>query len=925
MRQWIFWVLFLGFAWLVLSKFAEIENLALTLAGGQMIWVVAAGGVMVVYYLVYATSFQAAFYAVEIKRSALKLLPVIFAMYFVNVVTPTGGTAGVALFVDDAARRGYSAARTMSGTILQLVADFSALSLALVASMIYMFLQSRLPVHQVVSAGIQIALTVFMSAVLMMGLRRPGLLKRIMRGVQRLINGLAALIRQPRFLAKGWADRYAEEMTAASRAMARYPSRVAWAFFTMLAAHLLAMVALYMLFLAFYGPVPLGPLAAGYAVGILFWIVSPVPQGVGIVESAMTLTFVSLGIPSGPAAAVTLVFRGMIFWLPVVLGFVFLKKVKTFEDSDQPPIAGKGAHIPAALVAGMGLYNLLWAIAPDLAGRLGMAGSLNPFFTDKSGALATVLYGFALLVLASGLWRGKRYAWRVLLVGLILAAFVYLVIETNYLKALSAGGLAAWLLLRSRHCDVRSDTASVRQGLTVWARVMGFTMLYGIAGSYFLIRSYTCCELPLADLWLAVRQMLGMISCFRIFFAEQAFFAVYEPGLLTVAGLGEIFVYSVYVLAAFAWGYVLMMFERPMPAPDPASEEERQRARQIVSAHGRTSQAHLALLDDKAYYFSLGGSVVAYTVCGRTAITLGDPIGPLEDAESAIRSFLSFCRRNDWQVVFCLVEADYLGFYRRVGYHSLCLGHEGVVKLRTFTLKGNARKTFRKRFNRLTNQGYRVVVRDPPISDAVLCELRQISDEWLGMARAGEKRFFLARFDEDYVRQERVALVYTPQGEISAFANLVPEYQRNGLSIDLMRRRQHIESGSMDFLFVSLFFWGLEHGYATFNLGLSPLFGVGTRPNPKLIERIIYFIYEKGSFYDFKGLNGFKVKFRPHWTPQYLVYPSQFSLPFVGLAVAKANAGEGETLLDYFKSRPKRAQHEEVEELPVLATDSQGD
>jgi phosphatidylglycerol lysyltransferase len=925
MRQWIFWLLFLGFTWLVLSQFAEIEYLALTLAGGNMLWVAAAGSVMVLYYLVYATSFQAAFYAVEVKRNALRLLPIIFAMYFVNVVTPTGGTAGVALFVDDAARRGYSAARTMSGTILQLVSDFSALSLVLITSMIYMFFHGRLPIHQVVSAIIQIALTIFMSAVLMMGMWRPGLLLRLLRGVQRLVNGLATLMRQPKFLARGWAERYAEEMSEASRAMAHYPSRVAWAFLTMLVAHLLAMVGLYMLFLAFYGPVALGPLAAGYAVGILFWIVSPVPQGVGIVESAMTLTFISLGVPGGPAAAVTLAFRGLIFWLPVVLGFVFLKRVKTFEDSAQPPIAGQGARVPAVLLAGMGVYNLLWAIAPEMAGRLGMTGSIIPFFTENSGALAAVLYGIGLLVLAAGLWRGKRYAWWAVLVGVIVSAIIHIAIVPNYLKALAAGGLAVWLLLRVRHCGVRSDPASIRLGLSVWARVMGFALLYGIAGSYFLIRYYTCCATPLSDLWLAVRQTLGMVSCFRIIFAEQAFFSIYEPGLLTVAGLAEYFVYSVYVLAAFAWGYVLLMFERPMPAPDPANEDERQRARQVVRSHGRTSQAHLALLDDKFYYFSPGGSTVAYTVCGRKAITLGDPIGPSEDAESAIRSFLSFCRRNDWQVIFCLVEADYLGFYRRVGYRSLCLGHEGVVKLRSFTLKGNARKTLRKRFNRLTHQGYRLVVHEPPISDTILCELRQISNEWLGMARAGEKRFFLARFSEAYVRQERVALVYTPEGEISAFANLVPEYQRNGLSIDLMRRRQNIESGTMDFLFVSLIFWGRDHGYSTFNLGLSPLFGVGTRPYPPLIERFIHFIYEKGSFYDFKGLNGFKVKFRPHWMPQYLVYPGLFNLPFIGPAVAKANAGEGETLWDYFKSRPKRIQHEEPEELPLLAADSQGE
>ena len=35
--------------------------------------------------------------------------------------------------------------------------------------------------------------------------------------------------------------------------------------------------------------ISLGTLLAGYAMAILFWIISPTPQGLGIVEGAMTL------------------------------------------------------------------------------------------------------------------------------------------------------------------------------------------------------------------------------------------------------------------------------------------------------------------------------------------------------------------------------------------------------------------------------------------------------------------------------------------------------------------------------------------------------------------------------------------------------------------------------------------------------------
>jgi phosphatidylglycerol lysyltransferase len=45
-----------------------------------------------------------------------------------------------------------------------------------------------------------------------------------------------------------------------------------------------------------------------------------------------------------------------------------------------------------------------------------------------------------------------------------------------------------------------------------------------------------------------------------------------------------------------------------------------------------------------------------------------------------------------------------------------------------------------------------------------------------------------------------VAAVHLPAGRISAFTNIAPEYRRNEISVDLMRRRSDTENGTMDFL-----------------------------------------------------------------------------------------------------------------------------
>ncbi|MEW6288198.1 MAG: phosphatidylglycerol lysyltransferase domain-containing protein, partial [Chloroflexota bacterium] len=224
----------------------------------------------------------------------------------------------------------------------------------------------------------------------------------------------------------------------------------------------------------------------------------------------------------------------------------------------------------------------------------------------------------------------------------------------------------------------------------------------------------------------------------------------------------------------------------------------------------------------------------------------------------------------------------------------LCIGHEGIVNLKTFTLEGKEGKALRPPLNKLTKAGYTFRLHEPPIPDKLLEELRTISDEWLTMMHGSEKKFSLGWFEDEYIRHSPIAAVHAPEGWITAFANFVPEYQRNELTVDLMRRRSEIENGTMEFLFVSMFQWAKERGYDGFNLGLSALSGVGEKPGDPVIERVMHFVYENvNQFYNFKGLHAFKEKFHPEWSPRYLIYRGTANLAQAWLAVTQANSGEG--------------------------------
>jgi phosphatidylglycerol lysyltransferase len=168
-----------------------------------------------------------------------------------------------------------------------------------------------------------------------------------------------------------------------------------------------------------------------------------------------------------------------------------------------------------------------------------------------------------------------------------------------------------------------------------------------------------------------------------------------------------------------------------------------------------------------------------------------------------------------------------------------------------------------------------------------------VSDVWLSTVKGSEKRFSLGWFDDDYLRACDVMVVRTPHGAIVAFANIVSEYQASEATIDLMRHRPEAPNGVMDFLFVRLIEWSRDSGFETFNMGLSPLAGLGVDPEHGVTEKLLALVYENGSaLYGFRGLHDYKDKFHPTWEPRYLVYPDAASLPAVFAAVVRVNSGE---------------------------------
>jgi len=329
-RRWLLPLAVLAFVVVVIARRTELDELARTLARGRWPWVAAAAALQCAYYLFYAALCHASFAVVGMRSRFREVLVVLLGSMFANVVVPSGGAAGAALFVDDAARRGESPARAAAGLLLAMTAILAALTLALSASLAWLARRHELQGLEVGGAAALVAMLLALLLPLALGLGLPRALHALLRGAAAAARGLCRLVRLPG-PGPDWAGRTAGEFVAVADGLRARPARPLGLLAIALGMTALDLATLAALFLAFREALRPGVVLAGYAFGILSWLLSPVPQGIGVVEGVMTLVYTSLGVRAGPAALIVLSFRGLTFWLPMLAGFVLLRRLRSLR------------------------------------------------------------------------------------------------------------------------------------------------------------------------------------------------------------------------------------------------------------------------------------------------------------------------------------------------------------------------------------------------------------------------------------------------------------------------------------------------------------------------------------------------------------------------------------------------------------------
>lgn len=590
-----------------------------------------------------------------------------------------------------------------------------------------------------------------------------------------------------------------------------------------------------------------------YFTGSVLGIVSMVPGGLGSFDVFMMLGLLPFGVSTETVVVWLLFFRLFYYIVPFGIGvglFSHYMGAQFNQKLNGVPrmLLQKTAHFLVTLfLYTSGILLLLEAAVPNWAYSNSVLANLYPYTFLFINQMTDIVFAFLLLGMARGIQaKVKKAYWPTLVILLVGIGNTLWRVYTPTL-ALFLGVVLVMVILSRKELYRKQLRYSITQRIVDGSIFVGTFFLYAIVG---------------------VINSPGYIHHHRIpsillFPAQSIWFSGFI-GLLIAA-------------------LVLLLINNYLCGGNDLLANwdfSAERVKNVIEKFGGNEVSHLAFLQDKnIYFYSQDGEdkvFFMYRIKTNKLIIMGEPVGDKTYFQAAVQAFMDDADNYDYQLVFYEINEEFTMLLHEYGFDFIKTGEEGLVKLSDFTLQGKKRRAQRALMNKFEREGYDFSFITPPYSDAVMAELKQVSDSWLG--KQNEKGFSLGFFDKDYLEKAPVCVVKDQAGKIVAFASMMPMDEKT-LSIDLMRHSQDAPSGIMDKIFISLFEYGKEQGYEYFDMGMAPLSNVGESRFSFIGERVARIIFEYGDrFYAFQGLRSYKNKYVTKWSSKYTAYRKRSSL-----------------------------------------------
>jgi uncharacterized protein (TIRG00374 family) len=323
--------LFLG-AGLVALSFGELENTLATLQKAHLRYLVLALILEILWMVNLGLTYKAIYHLLEIEEQRSRLTLVAITSNFVNIVAPTAGVSGIAIFANEARRRGYAPGKATLAGALFLFVDQVAFLCILALGWIVLLRRNDLNAGDITASLILLTLALVFAFLLYLGYRSAKALGNVLARIAHIANRIAHPFIHRDYISEERAHAFAAEVADGLSGLPGRRRRLLIPLSHALLNKALLIGILICSFLSFDVPFSAGTITAGWAIGYLFLIVSPTPNGIGVVEGVMPITLASLRVPYEAAVVVTLTYRAITFWFLLAAGAWAFRRLHLSED-----------------------------------------------------------------------------------------------------------------------------------------------------------------------------------------------------------------------------------------------------------------------------------------------------------------------------------------------------------------------------------------------------------------------------------------------------------------------------------------------------------------------------------------------------------------------------------------------------------------
>lgn len=317
----------------IIMRGDQLVELVETMSRGAIIPLVVAIVTQLCKYFAQSWAYHFSFAAVKETMNPRETLPLVFGTFFMNTIAPSLNMAGATLVVDDARRRGIPAGKATSAALLMQMTIESGFMTIMVIGFIILQVTGNLSPAWFLTGLFVVFMVAFMGGIMVVGRKSPATLVSMLMPIERLVNRILAKFKKKPL--RPWAEQVVDSFSDAAGIIARNPKPALKAFGCSIVASTCELAAFCLVGVSF-GIFDPQVLICGYVVATLFAMISPVPQGVGIVEAAVMVLFSAYDINSAAGMASVLVYRGLVFWMPFLIGAVLIQRTKTFHPEDKP-------------------------------------------------------------------------------------------------------------------------------------------------------------------------------------------------------------------------------------------------------------------------------------------------------------------------------------------------------------------------------------------------------------------------------------------------------------------------------------------------------------------------------------------------------------------------------------------------------------